>query len=59
MLATFGWFERTISYIGTGKGPDSHGRQQWGILYNVLKYDTATSRAGVIVLHKETFVCNI
>ena len=32
--------------MGLRHGPDSYGRQQWGILHNGRKPDAATPRAG-------------
>ena len=32
--------------LGLRYGPDSYGRQQWGILHNGRKPDAATPRAG-------------
>ncbi len=32
--------------LGLRHGPDSYGRQQWGILHNGRKPDAATPRAG-------------
>jgi len=33
-----------ISHIGTEKGPNFYGRQQWGILDNERKLDPAISQ---------------
>ena len=38
--------ERVIGHIGTENGPDSYGRQQWGILGNGGNSDPATPREG-------------
>jgi hypothetical protein len=35
------WFGRTISHIGTEKGPSSLGGLQWGIFGNGRKSDRA------------------
>jgi len=40
------WSERTNSHIGTEKGPDFLGRQQWGILNNGLTLDSAMPLEG-------------
>lgn len=50
MLKTHGWFVRTVNHVRTEKRLTSHGRQQWGILYNVRKYDTARPRVGAKML---------
>ncbi len=38
------WFERMISTLGLRHGPDSYGRQQWGILDNGGNPDPAMPR---------------
>jgi len=40
------WSERMISHTGTETGPDSYGRQQWGILPIGGNPDAATPRGG-------------
>ena len=38
--------ERRPATLGLRYGPDSYGRQQWGILHNGRKPDAATPREG-------------
>jgi len=35
------WYESIINHIGTEKGPNFYGGQQWGILGNELIFDPA------------------